>query len=133
MGKVLRELATTQATAASASVPATESNAGKKFDAGKAPVAQGFDAYFPKAKAAVANISRFGKEKYNVEYADKNWTRVEGGAARYEDALARHSDAHLGGELYADDSRLLHAAHRAWNAMATLELMLSGGVPEQKP
>jgi hypothetical protein len=133
MGKVLREAAQQPGNlqmVANGSVHVPE--AGKKFDSGKAPVAQGFDAYFPLAKAAVANVSRFGKEKYKVEYSDKNWMRVEGAAGRYEDALGRHSDAHLSGELYAEDSRLLHAAHRAWNAMATLELLLRSGVKERQ-
>lgn len=134
MGKVLRpELLNSSDTGIADGRVFEKVNAetGKKFDAGKAPVAQGFDAYFPKAKAAVANVSKFGKEKYSVEYADKNWMRVEGGAGRYEDALGRHSDAHVSGELYADDSKLLHAAHRAWNAMATLELLLRSGVKER--
>lgn len=134
MGKVLREVTQQQGkapTVAVESLPATDT-AGRKDDSGKAPVAQGFDAYFPLAIVAVANVSRFGKEKYNVEYADKNWLRVEGAQGRYEDALGRHSRASLGGELYASDSRLLHAAHRAWNAMATLELMLRAGIAERQ-
>ncbi|SRR6266404_895306 len=108
-----------------------QANAGVKFDAGKAPIAQAFIAYFPRAIQAVANISAFGAKKYNVHYSDQNWSRVDGGPGRYEDALARHSKDHLQGELYAQDSKLLHAAHRAWNALATLELILRAGTPER--
>jgi hypothetical protein len=96
--------------------------AGKKFDDGKPPVYQGFTQYFPRAIEAVANVSAFGAKKYNVPYNDQNWSRVE--SDKFEDSLQRHTDAIARGEDHAEDSGLLHLAHRAWNAMATLELAL---------
>lgn len=106
---------------------------GKKDDSSKAPLQQGAIDYFPRALKAVANISRFGKEKYKVEYSDQNWRRVEGAEGRYKDARARHiADEAIDG-LYAEDSELLHAAHAAWNSLAYLDLLLTRGVPERKP
>jgi len=100
---------------------------GAKLDLGKAPVAQGATAYFPRAIAAVAEVSAFGASKY----AWNGWETVSDGITRYENALARHQIAAAaeGGfenrHTSADkDSGLLHAAHAAWNALAVLELIL---------
>ena len=46
------------------------------------------------------------------------------GLARYTDAMLRHHFAEAGGEELDEDSGLRHAAHRAWNALAVLELEL---------
>jgi hypothetical protein len=100
---------------------------GKKYDEGKAPIFRGVLQYFPLALAAVAEVSAFGAQKYQVPYEDQNWRLVDDGKLRYEDALSRHTLDYAGGEMYAQDSKLLHAAHRAWNALAVLELILSNG------
>jgi hypothetical protein len=97
---------------------------GKKLDNGKGPVIQGVVQYFPKALLAVSNISKYGADKYSLSYDDINWRRVEGGFNRYSDALGRH----LLGE-YIDgpvdpESKKLHCAMVAWNALARLELLL---------
>ena len=97
---------------------------GKKDDGGKSPVVAGCMGYFPRALKYVAEVSRFGKEKYKVEFSDKNWERVANGLERYTDALGRHLVDELAGESVAGDSGLLHAGHLAWNALARLELML---------
>lgn len=82
---------------------------------------QGVLWYFPKAIEEVAKVSAFGAQKYEVPFSDQNWMYVHDGINRYSDALARH---HLvAGEL-DEESGLLHAAHRAWDALAVLELML---------
>lgn len=95
----------------------------RKDDSGKAPIAQGVFEYFPRALEAVATVSQFGFEKYG-EWG--GWRRVPDGFNRYKDALGRHLlDA--GKEAYAHDSKLLHRAHLAWNALATLELLLQDG------
>ena len=49
---------------------------------------------------------------------------VPGGPARYTDAMLRHHFAEAGGEELDGESGMLHAAHRAWNALAVLELKL---------
>lgn len=92
---------------------------GRKDDTGKSPVVRGFMQYFPNALAAVADVSGFGATKY----AWGNWVFVDGGIERYTEALGRHLLAEAS-ESHDPESKLLHAAHAAWNAMARLELML---------
>lgn len=101
---------------------------GAKLDAGKVPVERGALAYFPNALKAVAAVSAFGANKY----AWYGWKNVPEGIDRYSDALARHlleASAQEGFEnrhkALDPDSKLLHAAHAAWNALAVLELILS--------
>lgn len=99
--------------------------AGTKLDHDKAPVVQGCLAYFPRAITAVAFVSKYGATKYQVPYSDKNWERVSDGETRYEAAIVRHLLAvHENGSEFDDESGMLHKAHLAWNALATLELAL---------
>lgn len=95
---------------------------GKKLDSGKAPVAQGFIAYFRKAMEAVAKVSEYGSKKYKVAYSDQNWRRVEDAKNRYADALARHFAAYVAGETHDPESGLPHLDHVSWNANALIEL-----------
>lgn len=92
---------------------------GIKYDGGKAPIWRGALSYFPKAIEAVAEVSQFGANKY----AWKGWEKVDDGFNRYSDALLRHLSKEAV-ELYDLDSKLLHAQHTAWNALARLELLL---------
>lgn len=75
---------------------------------------------FAGALTEVAKVGTFGANKYS----DNGWLSVPNGKARYTDALLRHHFAEAGGEELDEDSGLQHAAHRAWNALAVLELML---------
>lgn len=93
---------------------------GAKLDAGKVSAFRGAIDYFPRAINSVAAVSTFGASKY----AWKGWETVPDGVARYSDALVRHLLAEGRGELTDGDSKMLHAAHAAWNALARLELML---------
>lgn len=100
---------------------------GAKLDAGKAPVAQGVIAYFPRALTAVAEVSGAGAAKYTWN----GWESVPDGIARYENAFSRHqvNAAAEGGfanrNIARDqDTDLLHLAHMAWNVLAVLELTL---------
>lgn len=103
---------------------------GLKYDGGKAPVYQGLFKYFPRALKAVANVSGYGFTKYK---SWGGWVNVPDGENRYGDAVGRHTlDEQVDG-LYDAESDLLHAAQRAWNALAVLELMLRRGVPEKNP
>lgn len=92
-----------------------------KLDVGKPPIYQGFIKYFPRAIEAVASISKFGYEKYGTW---GGWLGVDDGMNRYMDAKCRHMIDEAKGEERASDSKLLHAAHEAWNAMAKLELLI---------
>ena len=94
--------------------------AGAKLDAGKSPVWRGVVDYFPRALKAVALVSLFGATKYTW----KGWESVPDGETRYANALVRHLlDEAIDGAV-TPDSKLLHAAHVAWNALAVLELKL---------
>jgi hypothetical protein len=96
--------------------------AGKKLDSGKAPVAQGFVAYFGKAMEAIARISEYGSKKYAVPYSDQNWRRVDDAQGRYADALMRHLAKHLKGEELDPESGKPHLDHAGWNVCALIEL-----------
>jgi hypothetical protein len=96
---------------------------GKKFDMGKSPLAQGCLAYFRRALERVAKVSEYGASKYQVQFSEQNWRRVEGAKGRYLDAAARHLAAHCAGEFTDSESGLEHLAHCAWNLLAVMELV----------
>lgn len=91
----------------------------KKYDSGKIMVGL-MKKDFSKALVAVAEVTTYGVKKYNQP---GSWRLVENAYDRYEDALGRH-DLEMLVEHRDKESGLLHAAHRAWNALATLELLL---------
>lgn len=91
---------------------------GAKLDAGKnrlGLVLLGFS----RALQAVGEIGTKGAAKYT----DNGWKSVPNGIDRYTDALLRHL---LAQEEVDKDSEQLHAAHAAWNALARLELLITG-------
>jgi len=92
-----------------------------KYDGDKSPIYQGFIKYFPRAIEAVANVSKFGYDKYGHW---GGWINVDDGINRFMDAKCRHMIDEAKGEERAKDSEKLHAAHEAWGAMARLELIL---------
>lgn len=108
--------------------PATEkevdeaAGVGKRYDDGKPPVVAGFINYFPRAIEAVAFVSKYGADKYELSFADKNWQRLS--IERLIESGPRHLIGQCKGETYDPESKLLHAAHEAWNAMAKLEKIL---------
>ena len=92
---------------------------GAKLDAGKVRPELIFRG-FARALYAVAEVATFGANKYT----DDGWEKVPDGEKRYRNAGYRHMLARHAGQLYDDQSGLLHAAHEAWNKLAELELML---------
>src|SRR4051812_35169184 len=84
---------------------------GSKLDAGKSPVWQGLLDYFPRACIAVADISKFGADKY----AWKGWETVPDGINRYLNADGRHIVYEAMDGPKDRDSGKRHLAHRAWN------------------
>lgn len=101
---------------------------GAKLDADKLQAGLLLD--FSHALEAVAAVATFGAKKYSPG----GWLKVPDGQRRYTDALMRHllTDAHGGGNTHDEESGLLHAAHAAWNALATLELALRRGTASMR-
>ena len=91
----------------------------KKYDTGK-PMVGLMKQDFHLALIAVAEVTSYGVKKYNQP---GSWRTVENATRRYVDALGRH-DLQGTHELCCPESGLTHLAHRAWNALATLQLML---------
>lgn len=96
---------------------------GKKLDVGKSPVTRGVLWYFPRALLAVADVSAYGAEKYDLKLEQQNWKSVQDGFGRYADAEGRHL---LKQAIHPFDkeSNLRHIQMEAWNALAKLELTL---------
>lgn len=92
---------------------------GVKYDAGKPRYGLVLGG-FPRALERVVQVGTFGANKYS----DDGWLTVDDGHSRYTDAMLRHHFAEAGGEELDGESGMLHAAHRAWNALAVLELKL---------
>lgn len=93
---------------------------GAKLDAGKLRPALVLDG-FAHALAAVIKVGTDGANKYT----DNGWKKVPNGFVRYSEAEGRHRLYRACGEVYDKDSKSLHLAHEAWNALAKLELYLA--------
>jgi len=92
---------------------------GAKDDTGKPPIGLVLES-FPRALTEVAKVAGFGAKKYTRG----GFISVPDGINRYEDALGRHTlGQFIDGDL-DEESGLYHAAHRAWCALAVLELKL---------
>ena len=76
--------------------------------------------YFARALWHVGLVGSYGANKYT----DNGWIYVTNGFSRYSDAGLRHYLRRMMGETYDEESKLLHLAHEAWNALAVLELYL---------
>ena len=91
---------------------------GSKMDYGKPRVGLMLEG-FARALLEVAAVTTFGATKYSAG----GWQYVKDGVDRYNDAKARHL---LKGYITPvdEDTKLLHLAQEAWNALAVLELKL---------
>lgn len=92
---------------------------GSKLDSGKVRAGLVISG-FSRAIKEVSAVGTFGASKYTPN----GWKTVPDGIERYTDAMYRHLLAEAAGEDNDVDSKLLHAAHTAWNALARLELIL---------
>ena len=79
---------------------------------------------FSRALIEVCKVGTFGANKYSRG----GWLQVANGEERYRSAGLRHWLYEAAGEEVDGDSLLLHKAHRAWNALAELELFLRNNV-----
>lgn len=85
------------------------------------PVYTGFVKYFPRAIAAVAELSRIANEQHHPG-SPVHWDKSK--STDEKDALMRHMlDEALDVPVDTDD--VLHATKLAWRAMANLERVLS--------
>lgn len=75
---------------------------------------------FARALLAVTKIGTDGAAKYT----DNGWMEVPSGETRYDDAKMRHWLKEKAGQELDPDTKCLHAAHEAWNALARLDLIL---------
>ena len=87
---------------------------GIKFDTNKARLGEMFQD-FGIPLEYVARVWEFGAHKYGKS----NWKYVENARNRYTNALLRHLAAETENE-FDSETKLLHAAHVAWNALARL-------------
>ena len=75
---------------------------------------------FANALLKVSEVGTFGARKYT----DNGWLFVDNAEERYDDAKLRHWLEEKTGQEIDQESKLEHAAHEAWNALARLELIL---------
>lgn len=59
-------------------------------------------------------------------YTEGSWANVPDGERRYQAACLRHSTAIQKGERFDDESKLLHAAHKACCALFELHYAING-------
>ena len=99
-------------------MPETTPQEGIKFDTGKRRIAE-MMVDFKDSIESVCEVWEFGANKY----AKSNWKYVDNALDRYTNALLRHLLAEDVDPI-DDESKLLHAAHVAWNALARLHFIL---------
>lgn len=90
------------------------------------PLARGLLDYFPRACAAVAEVSRVGNDQHNPG-EPMHWAREK--STDHADCIVRHLIER--GTL--DDDGLRHTAKVAWRALALLETELEGAVVASQP
>src|SRR5574344_736908 len=91
----------------------------RKDDNSKLMLAQ-FYKHFPNAYKAMVDTAMYGFKKYNEDIHNPNWKKVS--IEQYEDAIFRHFDKYLTGELVDKESGKKHLAHIIWNACVLYEL-----------
>jgi hypothetical protein len=92
---------------------------GKKYNEGKLMLAQ-FYKHFPNAYKAMVDNAMYGFKKYDEDINDPNWKKNT--IEEYEDALFRHFDSYLTGEIIDKESGKKHLAAVIWNACVLYEL-----------
>lgn len=96
--------------------PKEQCETGTKYDTGKPRLFEMIED-FKEPLEEVAKVWAFGADKYKKH----NWAYVDNAYDRYSNALVRHL---VQGKTCDDESKLLHAAHVAWNSLARLHFIL---------
>jgi hypothetical protein len=91
---------------------------GIKYDTDKARLAE-MIVDFRKPLEELCKVWEFGANKYEKS----NWKKLDNGIDRYSNALMRHLIAE-DISLLDEESKLLHAAHIAFNSLARLYFIL---------
>lgn len=91
---------------------------GIKYDKDKPRMAEMIIDFAPELQE-LCRVWMFGADKYSKS----NWKLVENGKERYSNALLRHLMAE-DVSLYDDESKLLHSAHIAFNALARMHFIM---------
>lgn len=91
---------------------------GSKYDNGKPRVGEMLQD-FAEPLLEVTKAWEYGASKYE----ERNWRKVSDGETRYTNALLRHLIEEETNPC-DEESRLLHATHVAWNALARLWFIL---------
>lgn len=81
----------------------TDKPIGVKYDGDKPR----YELIPPHALDEMVKVLTIGAKKYD----DENWRKLDNLANRYRGALLRHTMAIAQGELYDDETGLLHSAH----------------------
>ena len=72
---------------------------------------------FADALLKVGEVGTYGANKYD----DSNGLYIDNAMERYLSAMLRHYLNYRRGEVFDDESKQLHLAHMAWNALAVLQ------------
>jgi hypothetical protein len=94
---------------------------GTKYDEGKARLGE-MIMDFKKPLLEICRVWEFGANKYSKS----NWKKVENAEERYTNALARHFAAEMD-ETVDGETKMHHAIHVAWNAVARLYFIMKDG------
>lgn len=92
---------------------------GDKYDTNKPDMGLVLSS-FSRALIEVSKVGTFGAKKYTKD----GWIAVPNGVARYTSAELRHHFYEETEGPFDRESGLLHKAHKAWNALAALDLYL---------
>ena len=98
---------------------------GVKYDEGKPRLGE-MMVDFAVPMRELARVWEFGANKYEKS----NWKKVDNAIDRYTNALVRHLLAEEE-NIYDDESKLLHASHIAFNALARLHFIINTLQPEE--
>lgn len=98
---------------------------GVKYDEGKPRLGE-MMVDFAIPMRELARVWEFGANKYEKS----NWKKVDNAIDRYTNAMLRHLLAEEE-NIYDDESKLLHASHIAFNALARLYFIIDKLKPRE--